>query len=275
MAKLETPRHDRVLQLLTGHYHETSGYRTYREHGVDDWLLIHTIAGAGRFGHAGGELIAGPRDWVLVRPATLHDYAVAASEKHWELLWAHFQPRPEWLQWLDWPEVAPGLMLLQLSEPGVAQHMLEVHRLFHSELRRREAYAINALEHVLLECDRLNPGAPDTRHDERVRRAMDFLDRHLADKVSLAQVGRAVGLSSSRLAHLFRAETGQTVQTYLEGRRMQRAGELLSRTGFSVKQIGESVGYDSQFYFSQRFKRWAQKSPVAFRAAEAQQRGSA
>jgi len=267
MVKLETPRHERVLQLLTGHYHETSGYRTYREHGVDDWLLIFTISGAGRFGHAGGDLVAGPGDWVLIRPNTRHDYAVAPSELHWELLWAHFQPRPDWLQWLDWPEVAPGLMLLQLSEAGAARHMLEVHRLFNSDLRRREAFAINALEAVLLECDRLNPGAPDTRHDARVRRAMDFLDHNLASKVSLADVGEAIGLSSSRLAHLFRAETGQTVQNYLEGRRMQRAGELLSRTGFSVKQIAESVGYDSQFYFSQRFKRWARQSPVAFRAA--------
>ncbi|HEV2514389.1 MAG TPA: helix-turn-helix domain-containing protein [Devosia sp.] len=269
MAKLDTPRHERVLQLLTGHYHETSGYRTYREHGVDDWLLIHTISGAGRFGHAGGELIAGAGDWVLIRPATLHDYAVAPSEKHWELLWVHFQPRPDWLPWLDWPEVAPGLMLLHLDEPDVVQGLLAVHRLFNSDLRRREAFASNALEAVLLECDRLNPSAPDTRHDERVRRAMDFLDRNLAGKVSLSAVGRAVGLSSSRLAHLFRAETGQTVQAYLEGRRMQRAGELLSRTAFSVKQIAESVGYDSQFYFSQRFKRWSQKSPVAFRATMA------
>jgi AraC family transcriptional regulator of arabinose operon len=267
MAKLETPRHERVRQLLTGHYHETSGYRTYREHGVDDWLLIHTISGAGRFGHAGGDLVAGRGDWVLIRPTTRHDYAVAPSEKHWELLWAHFQPRPDWLQWLDWPEVAPGLMLLQFDEPSVVQDLLEVHRLFNSDLRRREAFAINGLERVLLECDRLNPGAPDTRHDERVRRAMDFLDRNLAGKVSLTEVGRAVGLSSSRLAHLFRSETGQTVQNYLESRRMQRAGELLSRTGFSVKQIAESVGYESQFYFSQRFKRWARQSPVAFREA--------
>lgn len=265
MAKLETPRHQRVLELLTGHYHETSGYRTYRENGVDDWLLIHTMAGAGRFGHPDGDLIAGPGDWVLIRPATRHDYAVAPSEAHWELLWAHFQPRPDWLQWLDWPEVAPGLMLLRITQPGVARQLLEVHRLFHSDLHRREAFAINALERVLLDCDRLNPGAPDTRHDQRVLRAMDFLDRNLTGKISLADVGSAVGLSSSRLAHLFRAETGQTVQNYLEGRRLQRAGELLSRTGFSVKQIAESVGYDSQFYFSQRFKRWSGKSPIAFR----------
>ena len=118
----------------------------------------------------GGELIARPGDWVLIRPGTLHDYAVAASETRWELLWAHFQPRPDWLPWLDWPEIAPGLMLLQLTDPALAERFLDVHRLFHSDLRRREAFAANALELMLLECDRLNlnPGAANARHDERV-----------------------------------------------------------------------------------------------------------
>src|SRR5262245_60872503 len=100
MAEIEEFPHASVLQLLTGHFHETSCYRTHRRDGVGDWLLIHTISGAGRFGHSGGDLIAGAGDWVLIRPRTLHDYAVAPSSESWELLWAHFQPRSGWLPWL-------------------------------------------------------------------------------------------------------------------------------------------------------------------------------
>lgn len=60
MAQPQQFAHTPVLQLLTGHFHETSGYRVLRPDGVGDWLLIHTIAGAGRFGHAGGDLISSP-----------------------------------------------------------------------------------------------------------------------------------------------------------------------------------------------------------------------
>ncbi|MGV3490161.1 MAG: helix-turn-helix domain-containing protein [Devosia sp.] len=271
MDEIDDFPHAPVLQLLTGHYHETSGYRAYRPGGVGDWLLIHTISGAGRFGYAGGDLIAGLGDWVLIRPGTLHDYAVAPQSESWELAWAHFQPRPAWLQWLDWPEVAPGLMLLQPAE-RLPQRLLEVHQLLTSDLQRREAYAMNALELLFLDCDRLNPREINTRHDDRVLRAVDFLERNLALKVTLNDVAIAAGLSESRLAHLFRSETGQTVQGHLEARRMQLAAELLSRTGFSVKQIAGTVGYDSPFYFSQRFKRWTGQSPAAFRN-EAQARG--
>ncbi|KQU92970.1 helix-turn-helix domain-containing protein [Devosia sp. Root105] len=265
MAQPHEFSHTPVIRLLTGHYRETSGYRVHRPDGVGDWLLILTITGAGRFGHVGGELISGPGDWVLIRPGTLHDYAVAPAAAGWELLWVHFHPRAHWLEWLDWPAIAPGLMLLRPDPPKAAERFHEVHRLLHGDLRQREAFAMHALEGLLLECDLMNPLAATSHYDARVRRAMDYLDGNLASKVLLDDVAAAVGLSSSRLAHLFTAETGQSVQRYLEMRRMQRASELLARTGFSVLQIAETVGFDSQFYFSQRFKRWTRQSPLAFR----------
>lgn len=262
MAEIDEYPHTPVLQLLTGHFHESSGYRAYRPRGVGDWLLIHTIAGIGRFGHTGGELVAMPGDWVLLRPGTLHDYSAIGS---WELLWVHFQPRVEWLGWLDWPEVSKGLMRLHIDEPGAAARFGEAHRLAHSDLNRREAFAMNALEALILECDMHNPRATASRYDRRVAAAMDYLDRHLQAKTTLEDVAAAVGLSPSRLAHLFKAETGRTPQVYLEQRRMQRATELLHRTGFSIQQIAAAVGFDSAFYFSRRFKAATRRSPSALR----------
>jgi AraC family transcriptional regulator of arabinose operon len=266
MAKAAATNRPSVLELITGHYHEGSGYRIVRREGVGDWLLIATLSGKGRFGHASGELVVEPGEWVLIRPGTPHDYGVEASLKQWELLWVHFQPRAHWLPWLNWPAVALGLMTLTIGDETL-DRFREVHRLFTSDLRRSEAFAMNALEAVLLECDRENPLAATSRYDERIRRAMDYLERNIAYKIALADIAEAVGLSSSRLAHLFREQSGQTPQQYLEGLRMQRASELLRRTGFSIKQIADAVGFDSQFYFSQRFKAWTKRSPSAFRAA--------
>jgi AraC family transcriptional regulator of arabinose operon len=266
MAKIASIDRPSVLELITGHYHEGSGYRIVRRDGVGDWLLIATLSGKGRFGHAEGELVTDPGEWVLIRPGTPHDYGVETSLKKWELLWVHFQPRAHWLAWLNWPVVAPGLMKLTIDETTL-ERFREVHRLFTSDLRRSEAFSMNALEAVLLECDRQNPLAATSRYDERIRRAMDYLERNIARKITLADIADAVGLSPSRLAHLFREQTGQTPQQYLEGIRMQRASELLRRTGFSIKQIADAVGYDSQFYFSQRFKVRTKHSPSTFREA--------
>ena len=267
MTKLTEPRSLAVIELLVGHFHQGSGYRVVRRDGVGDWLLIATVSGRGQFAHAGGELVTEAGDWVLIRPGTPHDYGVEASLKRWELVWAHFQPRPHWLPWLDWPVVGPGLARLSIGDGNAMDRFREVNRLFAGDLRRSEAFAMNALEALLLECDRQNPLAAMSGYDQRIRRAMDYLDRNLSRKIALADIAAAVGLSTSRLSHLFREQSGQTPQQHLEGLRMQRAAELLRRTGFSIKQISDAVGFDNQFYFSQRFKARSGQSPSTFRAS--------
>lgn len=266
MIEVAESPHRTVLNLLTGHFRETSGYRAMRRQGVGDWLLIHTVSGRGRFGHAGGELIAEAGDWVLLRPGTPHDYGVEASLQRWDLVWAHFQPRPDWLAWLNWPPVTDGLLRLHIdgtAGEALAAQFLDVHALLSSQRVRREAFAMNALEAVLLGIDAHNAKAAPG--DPRIRRAMDYLDSHLTEKILIEDVAGAIGLSPSRLAHLFKDETGRTLQSYLEARRMQVAADLLRRTSFPIKQVAAAAGFESQFYFSQRFSRWTGLSPLAFR----------
>lgn len=266
MAKITMSYGSGTVELLVGHFHQGSGYRVIRRDGVADWLLIATVSGKGRFGHAQGELVTEGGDWVLLHPGTPHDYGVESSLKRWELVWAHFQPRPHWLPWLDWPTVGPGLGKLGIGDGRAMSCFHEVNRLFGSDLRRSEAFAMNALETVLLECDRHNPLAAMSGLDARIRRAMDYMERNLSRKITLADIATAVGLSTSRLSHLFREQSGQTPQQHLEAIRMRRATELLKRTGFSIRQISDELGFDSQFYFSQRFKAWTGQSPSGFRS---------
>ncbi|WP_291416526.1 helix-turn-helix domain-containing protein [Devosia sp.] len=267
MNEIAEAPYQAVQRLLTGHFHETSGYRAVRRRGVDDWLLVHTTGGRGRFGHAGGELIVEPGDWVLLRPGAPHDYGVETSLERWELVWAHFQPRADWLGWLAWPSVAEGLMHLRIEGEAaekLGRQFLGVHELLNSGERRREALAFNALEALLLDCDALQ-ARDEQALDGRIRRALDYIEGRLAEKLLIEDIALAVGLSASRLAHLFREETGETVQGHIEARRMQVAADLLRRTSFPVKQVAASAGFESQFYFSQRFKRWMGVSPLQFR----------
>lgn len=268
MTQTQEAPHRAVLDLLTGHFHETSGYRALRLNGVADWLLTATLSGSGRFGHADGELITQPGDWVLLRPGTRHDYGVEATQQRWELLWVHFQPRPDWLDWLAWPSVAPGLMRLHV-DPGphaeLARQFAQVHHLRNGGAPRRIDRAMNALEALLLACDDQNAAQTTRSGEPRIHRAMDHIDRHLDARLSLDSVASVVGLSASRLSHLFKATTGQTVQAYIEARRLRRAADLLGRTSFPIQQIAASAGFDSPFYFAQRFKRWTGLTPTAFR----------
>ena len=263
----------RFNQLITGHFKEGRGYVNWREKGTDDWLLIYTMGGRGRFGYYGGELTANEGDIVLIQPGTMHDYGVEPEMRRWELLWAHFHPRPHWHEWLEWPKMAPGLMALPLQDPPmrrrIASRFAEAHRLASGAFRRREALGMNALEEVLLWCDTQNPLAEPSWMDPRIRRAMDYLCLHLQERISLSTLAEASGLSVSRLAHLFREQVGLTPQQYLEQQRMSRARQLLELSPRPVQAIAYELGYDNPFYFTIRFKKDTGLSPREYRKREA------
>lgn len=271
---VETP-HLTIRRLATGHFRQGPGYSAFRSRGTDDFLLIYTIRGAGRFGYQVGaevrEVLAEPGDVILLRPGTPHDYGVEPRLQRWELLWTHFHPRPEWHAWFDWPLVAPealGLMRLSLVNPirrRVRHALARMHRRAMSPLRLRETLAMNALEEALLWCEHANPRG-DTDLDPRIGDAMEYLCRHLAEKLQLDDIAAAVGLSVSRLSHLFREQAGTTPQRFLELQRLDRAKQLLELTQLPIHQVAAEVGFDNPFYFTLRFKRHTGESPRAYRA---------
>jgi AraC family transcriptional regulator of arabinose operon len=254
---------------VTGYFHETAGYFAYRTRGTDDWLLVHTRSGRGRFGFRGGEITTSAGEIVLLRPGALHDYGVEEELQSWELTWAHFHPRPDWIELLDWPEEAPGLMRLTIDDAASRQRIEELsdtlYRLTLGPHRRRLALAMNALEALLLWCDTLNPRAQSSPIDGRIRVAMDYVCRSLAEPLSLETIASLAGLSVSRMSHLFAEQVGVTPQKFVEQQRLARAAQLLSFTQRSIKEISSDVGYEDPFYFTQRFRRHTGKSPSAYR----------
>ncbi len=255
--------------LVTGHFHRGPRYATYREHGTRDWLLVHTVRGRGRFGHGPGEWVTQPGDWVLVRPGVRHDYGTAPHPGLWELGWAHFIPRPAWLPWLDWPEVAPGIFRLALRDhefaPRLRRRLREVIRLNAGPSRQHEGLALNALEEILLWCDLANPRRETAGLDSRIRRSLEFICEHFAEPLTVERLAAHGGLSPSRFAHLFRTQTGETPQRYLELQRLNRARQLLEFTQEPVAAIARAVGFENPFYFTLRFKRHGGVSPRAWR----------
>ena len=272
MEPIPVTPHPAVTSLVTGHFIMKSHYLAWRPGGTSDWLIIHTIAGRGRFGFAGGEHLAEPGETVLIRPGTQQDYGTEQSLKQWELLWSHFVPRAHWHEWLNWPEISPGLMHLKLPSPDrqrVVKCLRRALQWSHLSAPQWQAFAMHALEEAILVCNLSNPNSQQLSFDSRVRSAMDFVGSHLEEQVTLSSIADAAGLSVSRLSSLFRQHMGISPMHYLEAQRIDRARSLLELTSLSVKEIAHRVGFASPFYFSLRFKTLTQRSPRSYRVAQA------
>ncbi|MFD2439332.1 AraC family transcriptional regulator [Paracoccus kondratievae] len=68
-----------------------------------------------------------------------------------------------------------------------------------------------------------------------MRRAIDYLQTHFAEPVSVGEVAAVAGLSEYHFMRVFRASTGLSVHRYLTQIRLNRAKSLLSCGVSSVR----------------------------------------
>jgi len=101
--------------------------------------------------------------------------------------------------------------------------------------------------------------------DRRIRRVTNVLDQQYRDPPSLEQLADDVGLSASRLAHLFREEVGRSIQSYILERRLIMAAMLIVQTHERISQIAYSVGFGDVSNFNHAFKRRFEMSPRQYR----------
>src|SRR5437763_16225715 len=103
--------------------------------------------------------------------------------------------------------------------------------------------------------------------DRRIRKVATALDQQYRDPPTIEQLADEIGLSASRLAHLFREEIGKSVQSYILERRLAMAAMLIVQTHERISQIAYSVGFGDVSNFNHAFKRRFGMSPRQYRAS--------
>jgi AraC family transcriptional regulator, arabinose operon regulatory protein len=101
----------------------------------------------------------------------------------------------------------------------------------------------------------------------RRSRRSEYLSHNLDRRVPVDELAGAVHLSPSRLAHLFKQETGVSPRRSAELQRLERAKQLLGLTSMPVYQVAQQAGFESQFYFATRFRKVTGRTPSEFRAS--------
>ena len=100
----------------------------------------------------------------------------------------------------------------------------------------------------------------------KVKAALEYIEAHYEEPIKLGDIAYEVNSSVSRLCHLFKEQMGVTVIDYLTNIRIGQAKKLLSTTDDNICTIYYKVGYNSQVYFSRKFKEIVGVSPLEFRA---------
>ena len=99
-----------------------------------------------------------------------------------------------------------------------------------------------------------------------VKRVKKYVDDHYHDmELRLSVVAEQNNVSLSYISKLFKHETGVSFTDYLIRYRIKRSIEFLSDTDYKVCEISERVGYSSQHYYCEAFKKVMGLSPTEYR----------
>lgn len=98
-----------------------------------------------------------------------------------------------------------------------------------------------------------------------IREAVDIMKLELDSIDSLHSIAQRVGLNSRKFQNGFRHFFGKSANEYLQSLRLDLARDLLLNTDNSIQEIKEKVGFSSQSYFSELFKKMYHSTPSNFR----------
>ena len=101
--------------------------------------------------------------------------------------------------------------------------------------------------------------------------AVAYIRENYCRQMTLESAADFVGISPNRLSRLFVEETGRGFSDYLIEFRIEKAKELLSMSGATIKQVSVTCGYSDPNYFSRLFKKVTGLTPTAFSSGAAEE----
>jgi AraC-like DNA-binding protein len=112
---------------------------------------------------------------------------------------------------------------------------------------------------------------PAVVSDERILRAIAYINNHLGATMTLEQVAEEACLSPSRFRHLFVEQTGTALRPYVLWRRFLRAWEIVLR-GESLSVAAHEAGFADAAHLSRTSNRMFGFPPSAMQVAASPER---
>ena len=101
------------------------------------------------------------------------------------------------------------------------------------------------------------------------RRVVDWIEAHLSEHFTLADLAAQAALSEFHFARMFRVSMGVTPHTWVAQRRFARACSLLSRRTseqLPLERVAADCGYANASHLSRRFRDELGTTPARFRS---------
>jgi AraC-like DNA-binding protein len=241
----------------------------YRPHSHPTWTVAVVERGAARFEVDASRHRAGEGELFVLEPEAVHT-GMAAVPEGWAYQVLYIEPAivHEWAERDAAPPRAARWVVFR--DLALRSALERAHGALVSEPAGELAVEEAVVSAVAALRPHLRPGPPARTRDRAehapVRRARAHLRERWDQRVSLAELSAAAGLSRFELVRRFREQNGVTPHAFQTNLRVEQARRLLA-AGVPPAQVAARCGFADQPHLTRVFKRAVGVTPARYARA--------
>ena len=240
--------------------------------------LIHIRQGYGRRWVGGSITHFGPGDLVFIAPNVPHIWQVAPDCPQAETFYIQFRPDFAGPKLFALPEMKPIRELMSAARGGVT-FSKPICKEIAARLDRLQS--LNSTECLLSLLEILYRLSQDPHHrplgaamartslnqrqEDRIEKVFGYINQHLNESISQAEIAQQVNLSPAAFSRLFKSTTGKCFMGVVNELRIAQACRLLDETSRTISEIAFDCGYETLSHFNSQFRRTMGTTPSRYR----------
>lgn len=107
--------------------------------------------------------------------------------------------------------------------------------------------------------------------DDKIQRAVNYINENLSEKLTIQNISKNVNLSKSALYKRFHNTFNCTLSEYINMKRIDMSCDFLIKTDLSIEAIAQKTGFSSASYYTKTFKRLKNMTPLKYRKSSSNQ----
>ncbi len=105
----------------------------------------------------------------------------------------------------------------------------------------------------------------NNQYNKAINKSIDYINGNLNQSIDLKSIAEVANISEFHFHRIFKAFIGESVGSFITRLRLENAAQKLQLTNFTLTEIAERTGYQSQYSLSKAFKKHFGVTPSAFK----------
>jgi AraC-like DNA-binding protein len=109
----------------------------------------------------------------------------------------------------------------------------------------------------------------------QARRAMEYIEAHLGEKMTAEDIAAVIGLSKSHFSRAFKSSLASPPMAYVAARRVERAKQMIVSGAETLAEVALACGFADQSHLNRQFRRVTGVTPGQWRRSSIRAPGTA